>query len=195
MARLSTKHAVLGLMIKRPSYGYRLQQEMGERLDFLGLAESVVYKTIERLEEDGWVEEVGTKSTGQTRRGAPRILYQATAEGERQFRQWMATPSDRSVIRDELQVKLVLSNPTDLPELLKMAEDQERECLAELATLARPSLAVAATPDIPWGAAARMMVDDFKARWLESLVDWLAAICQVMEERMALHGLERLSDD
>jgi DNA-binding PadR family transcriptional regulator len=184
MSRLSTKHVVLGLMIDRPSYGYGLQQQIAERLGFLGLAESVVYKTIERLEVDGWVEETGEKQVGRTRRGVPRILYRATDEGVEQFRRWMAEPSDRTMLRDELQAKLALSDPADLPRLLETAEAQARECLAELALLGRPSLADAATPDVPWSSAARMMVDDFKARWLESLVDWLDAICEVMEERI-----------
>ena len=145
MSRLSTKHAVLGLMIDRPSYGYGLQRQVAERLGFLGLAESAVYKTIERLEADGWVEEVGEKLTGRTRRGAPRILYRATPTGVNQFRRWMSAPSDRVTVRDELQAKLALSNPSDLPQLLTMAEAQAQECLAELALLSRPPLASAAT--------------------------------------------------
>ena len=161
-----------------------LQQQIAERLGFLELAESAVYKTIERLEQDGWVEEVGEKRVGRTRRGAPRVLYRATTEGVEQFRRWMAEPSDRAVLRDELQTKLSLAEPTDLPQLLEMAEVQAQQCLAELAQLSRPSLASASTPDVPWDAAARMMVDDFKARWLESLVDWLSAICEVIEERL-----------
>jgi DNA-binding PadR family transcriptional regulator len=171
-------------MIDRPSYGYGLQQQIAERLGFLRLAESVVYKTIERLEGDGWVEEVGEKQVGRTRRGAPRVLYRATPEGIDQFKRWMAEPVDRSVVRDELQAKLVLSDPADLPQLVEMAEAQSRDCLAELASLARPSLAGAAASDVTWDAAARMMVDDFKVRWLESMIDWLNAICEVMEERI-----------
>ena len=58
MGKLSTKHVVLGLMIDRPGYGYGLQQQFAERLGFLQLAESSIYKTIERLEADGWVEAV-----------------------------------------------------------------------------------------------------------------------------------------
>lgn len=184
MSRLSTKHVVLGLMIDRPSYGYGLQQQIAERLGFLELAESAVYKTIERLEQDGWVEEVGEKQVGRTRRGAPRVLYRATPKGVEQFRRWMAGPSDRAVLRDELQTKLALAEPTDLPQLLEMAEAQAQQCLAELAQLTRPSLASASIPDVPWSAAARMMVDDFKVRWLESLIDWLSAVCEVIEERI-----------
>jgi DNA-binding PadR family transcriptional regulator len=184
MSRLSTKHAVLGLMIDRPSYGYNLQQQIAERLGFLGLAESAVYKTLERLEHDGWVEEVGQKQVGATRRGAPRVLYRATPDGVASFKSWMAETSDRAVLRDELQAKLALSDPEDLPRLLEVAEAQSRECLQELVALARPSLSELATTDVEWALAARYMVDDFKARWLESLVDWLDGICEVMEERI-----------
>lgn len=184
MGRLSTKHAVLGLMIDRPSYGYNLQQQIGERLGFLGLAESTVYKTLERLELDGWVEEVGERRIGQTRRGAPRVLYRATPEGVARFKSWMGAASDRAVLRDELQAKLALSDPDDLPRLLEIAEEQSRKCLAELVALGRPSLSELATRDVEWELAARYMVDDFKARWLESLVDWLDGICEVMEERI-----------
>ena len=93
MGRLSTKHAVLGLMIDRPSYGYNLQQQIAERLGFLGLAESTVYKTLERLEQDGWVEEVGQKQVGGTRRGAPRILYRATPDGVASWKSSRASAS------------------------------------------------------------------------------------------------------
>ena len=140
MGRLSTKHAVLGLMIDRPSYGYNLQQQIAERLGFLGLAESTVYKNLA-------------------------------------FLHW-------PMPQDELQAKLALSDPGDLPQLLAMAEEQARECLQELMALARPSLSELATADVEWELAARYMVDDFKARWLESLVDWLDGICEVMEERI-----------
>lgn len=183
MAKLSTKHVVLGLMIERPGYGYALQQRFTERLGFLGLAESSIYKTIERLEADGWVEETGAGRPDPTHRGARRIPYRATPEGVVQFKRWMAEPSDRAVVRDELHAKLALSDPTDLPDLLRTAEEQSQQCLAELAGIGQRAVPV--TADLPWGAVATALVDDFKARWLESLVDWLDQICKVIEERMA----------
>jgi hypothetical protein len=56
--------------------------------------------------------------------------------------------------------------------------------VAELATLGRPVLAHVAEPDVPWHHAAVMMVDDLNARWLQALVDWLTAICELIEERI-----------
>ena len=97
----------------------------------------------------------------------------------------MASPSDRAVLRDELQTKLALSNPGDLPQLLKAAEDQSRLCLSDLESLRRTSIGLTGTTDMPWPAAAQMMVEDFKARWLEAMVAWLDAVCEVIEARIA----------
>lgn len=184
MSGLSTNHVVLGLLIEQPGYGYDLLKRARSRFGFLGLSENFVYKTLERLEQDGWIEETGDKSVGNTRRGAPRVIYRATPLGRERFKQWIATPSDRAVLRDELQAKLNLSEPDDLPELLAVAEHQCRECVAELATLQRPVLAHVAEPDVPWHHAAVMMVDDLNLRWLQALVDWLNAICELIEERI-----------
>ena len=184
MGGLSTRHVVLGLLVERPGYGYDLQQRIGARLGFLGLSESAVYKILERLEREGWIEEMGRKEIGATRRGAPRVMYRATPLGRERFEQWMATPCERALLRDELQAKLNVADPGDLPDLLAAAEAQGRECLAELATLQRPVLAEAIAPDIPWQDAATLMVDEFRLRYLQMLVDWLESICELIEERI-----------
>jgi len=184
MSGLSTRHVVLGLLVERPGYGYDLQQRIDARLGFLGLSESAVYKILERLEADGWIEETGARRIGATRRGAPRVMYRATSLGRERFRAWIAAPCERAVLRDELQAKLNVAEPDDLPELLAGAEAQARACLAELATLSRPALASVAEPEVPWRDAATMMVDDFRVRSLQTLVDWLDAICELMEERI-----------
>jgi len=184
MSGLSTRHVVLGLLVERPGYGYDLQQRIDARLRFLGLSESAVYKILERLEADGWIEEAGQRRCGATRRGAPRVMYRATEMGREHFRAWIAAPCGRTLLRDELQAKLAVAEPADLPELMAAAEAQSRECLAELAALHRPVLAQAAELDVPWRDAAAMMVDDFRLRSLQTLVDWLEAICELMEERI-----------
>ncbi|HEX4806444.1 MAG TPA: PadR family transcriptional regulator [Conexibacter sp.] len=175
---------MLGLLIERPGYGYDLMKRARTRFGFLGLSENFVYKTLERLEQDGWIAETGEKRVGNTRRGAPRVVYEVSPVGRKEFKAWMATPSERAVLRDELQAKLSLSEPDDLPELLAVAEVQASQCIAELGTLQRPVLAHVAEPTVPWHHAAVMMVDDLNARWLQALVDWLSAICELIEERI-----------
>lgn len=185
MSGVSTKHIVLGLLIERPGYGYDLGQRIEERLGFLGLSENAVYRVLDRLQDDGWITEVRDQTVRRTRRGAARVRYGPTATGVAQFKQWIAEPSGRAVLRDELRAKMLVTDPTDLPDLLTAAEQQTRECLAELTALHRPVLATAAEPDVPWSHAAVILVDDLSTRWLQALVDWLEAVCVVLEERIA----------
>jgi DNA-binding PadR family transcriptional regulator len=184
MSGLSTRHLVLGLLVERAGYGYDLQQRIDARLGFLGLSESAVYKILERLETEGWIEEVGPRRIGITRRGAPRVIYRATPLGHERFKEWMAAPCERVLLRDELQAKLNVAEPADLPQLLAIAEAQSRTCLRELAELGSPVITCASEPTVPWRDAATMMVDDFRLRSLQTLVAWLDSICVLIAERI-----------
>jgi DNA-binding PadR family transcriptional regulator len=184
MSGLSTRHVVLGLLVERPGYGYDLQQRIEARLGFLGLSESAVYKILERLESEGWIEEAAPRRLGSTRRGAPRVMYRTTSLGRERFKAWMAAPCKRPILRDELQAKLAVAEPRDLPELLAVAEAQARACLAELAALQRPALTDVVEPGVPWQDAATLMVDEFQLRSLQTLAGWLEAVCVLLEERI-----------
>jgi DNA-binding PadR family transcriptional regulator len=183
MSGLSTKHMVLGLVVERPSYGYALQHQITTRLGFLNLARSAVYKTLQRLEQDGLVEEA--KRVMPSDRSGPRVLYRATPAGVAEFKKWMAAPSDRGLLRDELQAKLALASPDDLPELLETAEAQLAACVADLTALTKPSLVDARARATPWPTAAQMLLDDFKVQLLEGTIDWLTSTVEVIAAHIA----------
>lgn len=181
---VSTKHVVLGLLLERPGYGYDLGQRIDSRLGFLGLSENAVYRILDRLEDEQWIAEVGERRVGRTRRGAARVMYAPTPDGAKRFREWVVSPNERASLRDELRVKLMLADPDDLPELLAAVEQQLAECLADLGAMRRPVLADASRPDVSWPNAAAMLVDEFAARWLQLLADWLEEVCVVLDERI-----------
>lgn len=184
MSGISTKHVVLGLLAERPSYGYELAQRLSSRLGFLALRANSIYRVLDRLEDDGWIVEVGQRRVGRTRRGAARVMYGPTTVGIEQLRAWFAQPCDRADIREELHAKLIVASPADLPELLAIVEEQAGECLRDLAAMRRPVLADASRPDVPWSNASAMLVDDFAARWLQCLADWLDNVSVILEERI-----------
>lgn len=178
MSSLSTKHVVLGLLADRTSYGYALQQQLSTRFGFLGLAESAIYKTLERLEVDGCVEQAGARSVGRT----ARVLYRATPEGVEEFRRWMGEPIEQAPVREALHAKLVLAAPSDLPQLLRSVEAQTEACLAELTELGGTSdQSTSSAAPRRWDATARLLVEDFKARRLESLIDWLGEVAVAID--------------
>jgi len=184
---LSTKHVVLGLLLERPGYGYDLQQRMDERFSFLQLSETAIYRLLDSLQRDGYIEESGRKVIGGTRRGSPRVTYAPTDAGTTEFQQWMAQPCATTAVREALHAKLILSDPVDLPQLVEQVMHQERETLAELATFQQPPASGSASGEVPWGTVAAMLVNDAHARRLQATISWLQQVRTVLRTRIAEH--------
>jgi DNA-binding PadR family transcriptional regulator len=182
---LSTKHVVLGLVIDRPGYGYELQQRMNRRLGFLGLSENVIYGVLDRLEREGLIEERGPKAAGQTRRGSPRVMYEATPAGLEAFRRWMASPSRPAVLREELQAKLAVSAPEHAAPLIELTEQLELEYLRELQQLTGARKGDLDDPDLSWDALAEILVDEAQAIRLEGTIAWLQRTRSILGRRLA----------
>src|SRR3954451_1405103 len=106
--RMSAKHAVLGLVIERPGYGYQLAQRLDERFGSSGFAPSGVYSALDQLSRDELVRSAGELGPGPARRAAPRTIYEATEEGVDHFESWMLDPSPTPPLRDELHMKIAL---------------------------------------------------------------------------------------
>jgi DNA-binding PadR family transcriptional regulator len=181
LAKVSTKHAVLGLMIERPTYGYRIQSQATDLLSCLDLSESGAYKVLQRLEEMGWIEVVGEQE-GTSPRGPKRILFRATGEGVQEFENWIASPAAKPQMRDELQARLAVSRAQDRPEVLKAAEAQLRAAWTELAAMRHPApTTLEQALERPWAMTVGALRIDLEARMLRARIDWLHHLCELLE--------------
>jgi DNA-binding PadR family transcriptional regulator len=175
---MSAKHAVLGLVIERPGYGYDLARRLRERFGSSGFAPTGVYSALDQLSAEGLVRAAGSLAGGSAERAAPRTVYEATEEGREQFDRWMLASSTPAHVRDELNMKLALSRPRDLPALIELARSQEEQCLARLEALKQPDV-VAETPrpqgggGLAWSQVAALLVRDAEVRQLQARVEWL----------------------
>jgi PadR family transcriptional regulator AphA len=166
------KYAVLGLVIERKSYAYRLAQRYEELLgDAYDLHPSAIYTALDQLERAGLVEADTDTCPGATRR-SPRVLYAATATGREVFQRWITTPPTRpEPIRSELVRKLALSEPRHGEELLAMIEAAELECLdkIEAATLRMQEVVGGDS----WDVATSRLVHQYGIRQLHARLEWL----------------------
>ena len=187
---MSAKHAVLGLLIERPGYGYDLARRLRERFGSSGFAPTGVYSALDQLTGEGMVRSSGTPAGGApSERGAPRMIYEATQAGREQFDQWMQAGSSPANVRDELNMKLALSRPCDLPALIELARGQEQECFARLEALKRGDLGSNAgggsarrtqAGAMAWSQVASLLVRDAEARQLQSRIEWLQRARAIM---------------
>lgn len=184
---LSTRHVVLGLVIERRGYGYDLQQRLDRRFAFLGFSERVVYRALDSLANDGLIEEVGEKQEGRTTRGAPKKIYAATRAGHEEFGRWVAEPCEIAIVREEVHVKVVLSQKENFPRVIELTERLEQKCLDGLRVMQEaepPSLDELADPAFPWDMATAVLIDDAEAIRLQGIIDWLQRVRAVVRRRM-----------
>ncbi|MGA9877106.1 MAG: PadR family transcriptional regulator [Solirubrobacteraceae bacterium] len=86
---MSTKHALLGLLLEGSSYPYQLADRLRERVGpAWAVSSGQVYNTIGKLEEEGLIEPVGDSREGREKR---RRFFSITDSGEREFEEWLET--------------------------------------------------------------------------------------------------------
>ncbi len=182
---MSAKHAVLGLVIEHPGYGYDLAQRLSERFGSSGFAPTGVYSALDQLRAEGLIRAAGCLADGAAERAAPRTVYEATDAGVEHFDRWMRSDSPPAHVRDELNMKLALSRPRDLPGLIESACSQERECLARLQALRQPAARAAPASGerrrpLAWPDVATLLVRDAEIRQLQARIEWLQRACSIM---------------
>jgi PadR family transcriptional regulator AphA len=156
-----TWFAILGLLSWKPMSGYDIHKlvEMGLS-HFWNESYGQLFPTLNRLVEEG----LATRrlDSGKSRR--KKHIYRITAKGRREFRAWLAEPSDEPRVRNELQLKFFLTSRSDPVESLRLLEEyreQQTERLHDYRESAVVLESVLETQTVP---------DELKD--VEQLLDW-----------------------
>ncbi len=178
---MSAKYAVLGLVIERPGYGYQLAQRLEERFGSSGFAPSGVYSALDQLSRDEFVRSAGEMGAGPNRRAAPRMIYEATAEGIDHFEGWMLGSSPAPPLRDELHMKIALCRPRNLSRLIDMVYGQELACMGQLRDLKLLAGEEAAGDPQEWSRMMRVLARDAEIAMWQARIEWLQAARELLE--------------
>jgi DNA-binding PadR family transcriptional regulator len=127
---MSLKHAILGLLTIQPMTGYELKHEAFDVAiaHFWQADQSQIYRTLDRMESDGWVE---SELELQTERPNKR-RFQITAVGREALLDWLHSPQPPPVYREPFLVQLFFAGM--LP-CQKVLEHIQQHIAAHRATL------------------------------------------------------------
>ncbi|MGB2712271.1 MAG: helix-turn-helix transcriptional regulator [Conexibacter sp.] len=184
------KYAVLGLLAQRRGYGYDLVQRFEEQVGpAWQLNAGAIYVALDKLEQEGLVRPLASDSSAdggpvtrrRTARGAPRVIYEPTPQGIERFEEWMAAGASMAPMREELHLKLALSQPRNLPRLIELTYEQEQACLDRLEQyLGTTTFDELVTSSESWSTIASVMVRDAEIAHLQATVEWLRRIREAM---------------
>lgn len=185
---MSAKHAVLGLVIERPGYGYDLARRLDERCGSWGWERSGVYSALDQLTRDGHVRSEKAKGSRGSGRSAPRAIYESTPAGLDYFREWIMSPTPPAPARQELDLKLLFSGPELLPGLIDQTWAQEQICMDQLRDLTSPSPPSVAREPAGWREIALVLQRDAEIKLLQVRVEWLQNARKVMQAMLDRSG-------
>ncbi len=119
------KGAALCLLVQQRGYVYDLANQLERRLGpSWTIDRKSLYRMLQSLEGHKLVFSDRSEGTN-----SERIMYAPTAAAEPVVAEWMASVGSRLVL-NEMQAKLVVARPEDLPRLLCAVEECERRLFA-----------------------------------------------------------------
>ncbi len=178
---MSAKHAILGLVIEQPNYAWRIAAEARRQFRFAGLADSYPYWALEKLEADGLVRQVYEDGIPVSNRAAGRqVIYEATMKGLRSFDDWLRSIPDECSLRDDVQFKLAVARPDDLPLIIELIRDSELVCAAREEAL-EPGRPANPTDKSVWHSALHDVARDAELMFWHKRIQWLQGVRETLE--------------
>jgi len=84
---VSLDHILLGIL-RTPASGYEIRRQFQDIFSHFWAADlPQIYRTLNRMERDGWLAVSAEASS----KGPERRVYRVTASGKRAFRKWLST--------------------------------------------------------------------------------------------------------
>lgn len=161
---MSFRFGLLALLAEEPRHGYELKTAFERRTGGeWAINIGQVYTTLQRLERDGLVEQVGDD--------ANRRDYRITPAGRTQIEGWYATPVvAEGPPRDELMIKVLLAVAALDVDVTDILQRQRRASIEQLQAYTRRKARAHPTDDL----AFLLMLDALIFR-TEAEVRWLDA--------------------
>ena len=165
---MSIRNSLLALLAHQPAHGYGLKSEFEtSTAGQWPLNVGQVYTTLRRLERDGLVQPIATDGDDESN---ARQTWRITEEGRTQLSTWFQEPTDqRSPVRDELAIKVLLAIATDQDDIEDMLRTQRVATMERLQAYTRHKRKADPETELPWLLLldALILQTEAEARWIE----------------------------
>lgn len=93
---LAMEHSILALLDEEPMHGYEIHQKL-EQMAGIGkiwnLKQSLLYSKLERLESNGYIEQIPSTETSSL---PARIVFKLTPTGKQSLLDWISSPVQKA---------------------------------------------------------------------------------------------------
>jgi DNA-binding PadR family transcriptional regulator len=164
--------AVLGLLHEGPMHGYELRKRLNLMLGWgRVLSYGSLYPTLKKMLRAHLIEESTTSIAPVTRR--PRIVYQVTESGHREFERLMSEVGPTAWEDDNFDIRFAFFGRTDMEIRLRVLEGRRSRLQERLDRVQRELSLTQKEVDQYAGELQRHGVESVEreVRWLSELID------------------------
>ena len=165
---MKLRHAILGLLSHGPQSGYDLSRAFaGSVVNFWHADQSQVYRTLDRLEDDG---AISTRVIAQTGRPDRRV-HSLTPEGWAELDAWLASPLEPRLGKDPLLARIFFAARLGHERVDALLEEAERVLRQELEALEAIEVDVVDLDTVLKAATLRHGLEGvrFELEWIEQI--------------------------
>jgi DNA-binding PadR family transcriptional regulator len=176
---------ILGLVIEEASHGYEISRRYDARFgDVSPLTISRVYAALDRLRDDGLIEQLAIEEVAETpsRRQLMRRSYRATPAAGEAYRGWLVDQLRDDPLRARLLERVISASGMGIDGLLEVVDRYAQVCLEQMRELPGPA-EVESTRGGGLDELAASLLADQQRRELRARYDWAVHARQVLEAR------------
>jgi len=121
---MSLKYSILGLLHYEDMHGYRIKEHIEKNFGHMwSINFGQIYPNLKKLEQEGLVSMGKAVQNGQ--KGPPKKLYTLTEKGRKEFRRWLETSPEKSMLlRDPFLMRFVFFGFGDTDKALEHIDEQ-----------------------------------------------------------------------
>lgn len=130
--------AVLAALVEQPGHGYDLANRLTQRMGpVLQVDIRRVYEVLVQLEKEGLASSTEVHAERSPQR--TRRVFDATDEARRTFDAWLTERQPVPQVRGNIHALIAFSPPEQAPQLLRMLEEYEIDCMEMQERSVKPS--------------------------------------------------------
>ncbi|MHB9023811.1 MAG: PadR family transcriptional regulator [Armatimonadota bacterium] len=178
---MSLEHAILGFLQYAPSSGYALKEIFDLSVQhFWPADQSQIYRTLSRLEEQGWAE----KEVVEQEERPDKKVYAITEEGRQELRRWLTTPLPFKGGRSAPLIQVFFAgqlSDEDILAMFRRAAEQTRQGLEGLCRIPEMSSPHCEAVGSPREVFCWMLTLECGTRMSEAYLAWMESVIARIE--------------
>lgn len=176
---MSLAHAILGLLTIQPMTGYDLKQQAFDRTisHFWQADQSQIYRTLNRMADNGWVE----SSIEYQDERPNRRVYAITDSGIAELQRWLHTEQSLPAHREAFLIQLFFANRLPDPVILSHIQNQVADRQKRLAQYDDINLPELDSPEISRQQVFWRLTLELGIALEKTYLDWLQTCQQTIQ--------------